>query len=393
MRWIYLAVAFATSPAFAQSLAEAFEAAWQRHPQARAAAMRDAGLAATVEAAASLAPHPAAVSVGKLSDRLGRKHGKDEWEVELAVPMWLPGQRAARRGLAEDERQLAAAQLAAARLELAGQLREAWWQLPAARAVEDLAARRLDTARGLEADVARRHRAGDLAQVDANLARDERLAAEAALAEAALARGEAEQALLRLTGRTPPAAPGEEGEAPAPATHPRLQLGLAAREAARSRLRLAEASRREAPEVSLRLVRERGEAAEAYANSVGVRLRIPFASDARSRAADSGARAELEASDAELLLARELIERALAQDAARLDAARAAQVRAAERRRLMADNLRLAERAFELGELDLTQLLRVRERAFEAELALRLAGNGVAAARSRLNQSLGAMPR
>jgi len=54
--------------------------------------------------------------------------------------------------------------------------------------------------------------------------------------------------------------------------------------------------------------------------------------------------------------------------------------------------LRLAEKAFSLGESDLTTLLRVRAGAFEAEAFLNRQQVARAAAQSRLKQVLGVLP-
>jgi cobalt-zinc-cadmium efflux system outer membrane protein len=79
---------------------------------------------------------------------------------------------------------------------------------------------------------------------------------------------------------------------------------------------------------------------------------------------------------------------------ARADLAAAERQRAMarERQALAADNLGLAERAFALGESDLTTLLRIRATAFEAEAFLDRQRVAQAAAQSRLNQVMGVLP-
>ena len=65
---------------------------------------------------------------------------------------------------------------------------------------------------------------------------------------------------------------------------------------------------------------------------------------------------------------------------------------AQERRQLSAENLRLSEKAFSLGESDLATLLRIRAAAFDAEAFLDRQRVARAAAISRLNQALGVLP-
>jgi outer membrane protein TolC len=285
------------------------------------------------------------------------------------------------------------------RLELAGEVREAWWNVAAARNALDLAGRRLTTARALEADVLRRFRAGDLSRIDANLAQGERLAAEAETSEAEIALQAAEQAWRKLTGMAAPTSFDEETPAISANTrrepaedHPRLAALSAAARTTQARLKVVETTRREAPELALRLVRERGDAAEAYGNALGVQFKLPFSSGPQVRADHAAVRAELAEADGELALARQQLR--LDAEKARLDIAAAERqlVMARERRALATDNLHLAEKSFSLGESDLTTLLRIRASAFEAEVAQNSQKVAYAAALSRLNQAMGVLP-
>lgn len=160
---------FAVLPAGAQTLADALESALARHPVAMSAVPRAEAADALVEAAASLTPRPLSASLATLNDRLGADRGRQEWELEIAAPLWLPRQQAAQKALGASTREEVRASQRALRLQLAGELREAWWAVAAARNGEQLAQRRARTASGLEADVLRRSKAGELARVDANL--------------------------------------------------------------------------------------------------------------------------------------------------------------------------------------------------------------------------------
>jgi len=382
-------------------LARALEQAWRLHPQAAALEAREAEARAAQEIAAGLTPEPGSVSIGSRNDRINRNLGQQEYEVELAAPLWLPGQRAAREAEAASRVDEASAKRAALRSELAGDLREAWWSLAAARNARALATRRLDTARALEADVRRRYKVGELSRIDANLAQSEVHAAGAELIEAEATLLQAEHALRTLTGtaaqadmaeevpttqRTPNAALGT------PELHPLLAAAAAAARSARAKVTVADQSRRAAPELALRVVRERGDFAEPYANSVGIRLKIPFSSGAQVRRETSAAQAEADQADAEMLrtqtrvqLEAERAERALA-SAERQFAMASARIA------LSAENLRLSEKAFSLGESDLATLLRIRAAAFDADAFHDRQRVARASAISRLNQALGVLP-
>ena len=382
-------------PAHAETLAAAVEQAWLRHPQAAAIVAREAEARARAEVAAGTTPGPASMSLSSLNDRLNRNHGKQEWEVELATPLWLPGQKAARAAEAESAVGEVAARRASLRLQIAGEVREAWWAVAGARNARELAGRRSATAGALEADVLRRFKAGDLARVDANLVQNERLAAEAELLEAEGALRQAEQGYRGLTGDAAPAAMVAEN-APAlgdsKGDHPQLVALAAAAQLAHARLKLAQETRRDAPELALRMVRERGEFGEPYANTVGVKLTIPFSSGARVRQENAAARAEASQADAELALARQKLDLDAQRSRLDFDIALRQLAMAEERRALTADNLRLAEKSFSLGESDLTALLRARGNAFEAEVFSNRQQVARAAAQSRLKQALGVLP-
>ena len=78
-----------------QTLGAALEQAWSRHPQAQVFAAHEAQAQARADLAAALTPTPAKMSLSNASDRLNQATGKDAWELEVAMPVWLPGQRAA----------------------------------------------------------------------------------------------------------------------------------------------------------------------------------------------------------------------------------------------------------------------------------------------------------
>ena len=391
----------ADTPSASTGLARALEQAWRLHPQAAGLDAREAEARAAQEVAAGLTPEPPSLAIGSLNDRYNRNLGRQEWEVELAAPLWLPGQKAAREAEATSRVEEAAAKRAALRWGLAGELREAWWSLAAARNVNALAIRRLATAQALEADVRRRYTVGELSRIDANLAQAEVLAASAEQAETETTLLQAEQALRTLTGTVAPQNVGEEvpttlrrsgGLLSMPDAHPSLVAAAAATRGARARVTVADESRRAAPELALRVVRERSDFAEPYANTVGIRLKIPFSSGPLVRRETSAAKADADQADAEMVRAQTRIQL----EAERADRTLASSERqflmAQERRQLSAENLRLSEKAFSLGESDLATLLRIRAAAFDAEAFLDRQRVARAAAISRLNQALGVLP-
>lgn len=398
---LFVALAVNAAQPAKSALASAVEQAWRLNPQAAGLEAREAEACAAQELAAGLTPEPGSVSIGSLNDRLNRNQGKQEYEVELAVPLWLPGQKSAREAEAASRSDEAAARRAAVRLEISGALREAWWTLAAARNAKALAARRLETARALEADVMRRYQAGELSRIDANLAQNETRIANAEFLDAEAALLQAEQAVQALTGFPAPQQLEEEmpakGDLPddgndLAASHPLLAAAAAAARSARARVRVAEESRRAAPELALRVVRDRGSFNEPFANSIGIKLKIPFSSAAQVRRETSAAQAEAVAAETELQRAIDRLRLDVERARHELQAAERRLAMAQERRQLAAENLRLTEKAFALGESDLATLLRIRAAAFDAEAFLARQRVARAAAISRLNQVMGVLP-
>ncbi|HNI74707.1 MAG TPA: TolC family protein, partial [Accumulibacter sp.] len=279
-------------------LATAVEQAWRLNPQAAGLDAREAEARAAQDVAAGLTPEPGSVSIGSLNDRLNRNQGKQEYDVELAVPLWLPGQRAAREAETASRVEEAVARRAAVRLDVGGELREAWWTLAAARSAKMLAARRLETARALETNVMRRYKVGELSRIDANLAQTETHVANADLIEAEATLLQAEQAVQTLIGSPAPKDLDEESPTMrrliddvgnSAESHPLLAATAASARSARARVQVANESFRAAPELTLRVVRERGDFAESYSNSVGIKLKIPFSSGSQVRRETSAA--------------------------------------------------------------------------------------------------------
>jgi cobalt-zinc-cadmium efflux system outer membrane protein len=139
-------------------------------------------------------------------------------------------------------------------------------------------------------------------------------------------------------------------------------------------------------------LRERSEFNEAYSDSIGIRLKIPFSSGALVRRESSAAQAEADQSDAEMQRLESRVELDAMRARQDLQAAERQYALAEQRRTLSSDSLRLAEKSFALGEADLATLLRIRAAADAADTFLGRQQIARAEAISRLNQTLGVLP-
>ena len=168
-------------PVQAQTLNQALEQAWSRHPGAASAVHARTAAQSQAEMANGLTPGPASLSLSTLDDQLGANRGKREWELEVETPLWLPGQRRAAQAQAQAAQTEFEAQQLALRLQLAGDVRDAWWAVAEARSNLALLSGRIQASLALVQDVERRVRAGDLARLDLNLARIEQLSIQSEL--------------------------------------------------------------------------------------------------------------------------------------------------------------------------------------------------------------------
>lgn len=374
--------------AVAATLREALDAASARAPSLRTVEAGREVVAAERYAADRLFPGTPVLGLGQ---REGQG-GKRETELEIATPLWLPGQRRASVALADARIEDNTAALTARRWALAGELRARVATALAAKADVELARARLENDRQLAEDVARRVKAGDLAHADLLLARSEVLLAETALLDAESLLARAMNDYRVLTGLAALPTDAEEAVGAAPAEHPALAAARSNGDMARAGLELARRNRRDAPELGVQLQRARDASGDDFRNSLRFGLRIPFSGDARNRPLLAAAHGELARTEAERDRAVAELEGEQATARGELANAERGLELAVARRDAAAERLRLMRRGFELGELSLVQLLQARGQASEAEAAARRAGLSRAAARARLNQALGVMP-
>jgi cobalt-zinc-cadmium efflux system outer membrane protein len=385
------------------TLKQAFEAAWERQPEAASQAARREAAEAARRAASSWSAEPAALEVATKTDRLNSNAGSREYEVAVAVPLWLPGERGRTGELAEAERAALEAGLQAARLRVAAAVREAWWAVQRARLEESLARDRLANAQQLAADVAKRVRAGDLARSDQFQADSAVAQAEATLAEAAAVRQTATLALRGVVGAQPVA--GEPGVAqpeampdvPAgprelDARHPEMAALSARAAVSRKAAELAAVQKRANPELMVGTTRERGSFGDAYQQSITVGIRIPFGAGSRGESKAASARADALEAQGQLTLDQARLFNDIEAAQARVASSRA-QLEATEKHARLAKEVRgFFEKSFRLGESDLPTRLRVELEALEADRQAARVRIDAAAAVSALRQALGLLP-
>lgn len=383
-----------TQPVEAASLRAALDQAWEKSPQAQTLEAKRAESNAQGVAANSLLAGAPAVILGHRNDQLSNNAGVREWEAGMALPLWLPGQRDARQRQAKAGRGGLEADILALRLRLAGELREAIWQVRQVEAQIRLDEARAQTAKKLAEDVAKRVRAGELAKTDLNLAQNEWRTAQAAILQNRNRLLQAQQAYATLTSTT--VLPDDSAESaqskPLSDDHPLMEEARLAIEVAQAQVRVVSQSRRDNPELELSTRRERGSLNDPYASTVALALRLPLATNARNLPLTSAAQTALTRAQSEYTRARLTLEYQLQQAVQALQAADQLLDLARQQRAAAWENLDLIQKSFSLGESDLFTLLRARTAAFEAEQAHNQQEIAQALSRARLNQAQGVLP-
>ena len=375
-------------------LSEVLEKAYARAPMQAALYSRDAMVSARNLTANAMLPSTPAVSLTHQNDAVGSGRGERDWQAELELPIWLPKQRDNRLKVAEASQSTASASRQSLKLQVAGQLREALWNIAFADNNLSLANNKLQLANKLRSDVDKRYQAGELAKTDAMLAEQETLRAEKEKLRAEAELMHARHRYYLLTGlRELPVSYEEkqsslEDYSQSPIwLETQSKVGLAETER-----NLAQIESHENLQVLLNVRSTKGAFDNAANDSVGVKLRIPFGGEAK--AAPLRAAAEIGVGNA--LSEREAmkyeLETAMHEAEHNLSVSRAELVLAGKQYAIAKESLRLAQKAFQLGETDLVSLLRVQAQTFEAERAFSTRQVQVQWDVARYNQTVGVLP-
>ncbi len=393
---VLLATLTAASAHAEITLRDAVDHANARNPESRGLEARMDEARAREFAASSLTPAPPALILGARRDNtfVDPSRGTREYEAEIEVPFWLPGQKAAAGDSARAQERSFRFGAEVARWSMAGLVREQVWVAAMEAAEVTVARRRVDTALAIEADVAKRLKGGEVARGDLLQAQGESLAARGALADAELRHRQSLTVWSALTGLD--GIPDRYEETPATTDgvdrHPRLVAVRAAVAAARAEIRVADAFRRDAPSVSLQNRADRDVITGESLNTLRLNLRIPFATEARNRPRIAGAQALLTQAMVFEQRERAFVIADLAAARFALETARAQVDLARARDTTNRDALRLARRGFSLGETPFVVVLLALTRAVESDLASTRADIGLKRAVARFNQAAGVLP-
>lgn len=378
-------------PVSAASLKDVLDHAWSNQAQTA----RNAQYDAQASASHALFPEPPTLSVSGRSDQIDTNNGLREWEAEISQPIWLVGQRERAQAVAQSERDAGLQRFTFERLQLAGELREAWWEVRLAEAEQSEAERKLKEASQLEDDVLRRFKAGDLAPLDLNQVRSSLGMAKVDVLRAQTATTRATQQYRALSKEAPLPDQSETlatSDTDMLSRHPALTNLGAATSAAQAKLRQASGDTRNTPEIGLTLTRERSNTTEPYQNLAKVTLKIPFGSESRNQPRITAANADW--IEAQLLTERtqRKLDATIAAGKVELDQSQQTVLVFQERLQLVEQSFAWVEKSFRAGQLDLPARLKAEADLASARLSFTRAKLEAARAISRYNQAVGVLP-
>lgn len=374
------------------SLHDLTEQVYQRMPGKLGEAKFEQLQRANDNVSTALFAEPATASLNHFNDAVGSGNGFQEWEGSIDMPLWLPGQKLAQQALSSKIIAELPAYQTDLKLQASGEVRERIWQVKLAEAELAQATLIWTTAKQLEKDVKARVEAGDLPTTEALLATSNTLEAESQRVQAQASLSQQLNAYRLITGNESlPKVVSETitEQTELTASHPALALQDQVISRLQAEMGVAHYSAASNPNLSVGVRRERGDDTESFNHSLGLGISIALDDKRYSQLAIAEASAVL----AEAQVARQQLEKQLQQQVlankANLAASQAQLALATEQDKTTQQYYQLQKRAFELGELNLVDLLRSQALANESRGRKQQLEVLIKQQTATLNQSLG----
>jgi len=303
------------------------------------------------------------------TDRWGSDDNLLEYEAGITLPLWGWGGRSAVRDFGEALAGESAHAEEALRWQVTGFVRETLWNVALAGNDRALAAEALGTAERLLRLVERRHELGDVALSDVLLARSSYLGFQAELIAADAALLDAERVYRAVTGldRRPAFAPEALSDVDEiEPEHPALAFANAAVARAEANVEVVEQTVNTGSSVMIGTRHERPAFGTELDDSIGITLNIPFGGGAHRNTQVSDAARDASAARADRNRQIRALTLALHEAAHGLSVVYENIATAAERLDLARRHEAMGEMAYEKGEIELMDLLRMQATTIEA---------------------------
>ena len=317
----------------------------------------------------SFLPGSPAISAGHQNDIVGSNRNLNQWEIGIELPIWMPGQRAARESTLNALTNELVSNRNNLSLEIAGQVRDAIWNISMVTVDVDLAEAQYKNALDLQHDVEKRWKAGELARTDFMLSQNGALLAKAVYIKTQAEVKHAEHRYWMLTGlKELPEYFDEKlnSKNVIDENHPLLSEAVAKIEMANKQRALIAIESRENPQIMLNVRHERGAFDSLYNDSVGVLIRVPIDSKVRSAPMLASADMAIAQASSEREQRQRMLESSFHEAEHNLETIREEIAILEEQNQISQASLQLSKKSFNLGETDLINLLRSQANAYES---------------------------
>lgn len=352
------------------SLKQVVDATFDKYPQGSViGAMQEEAQALTRRSESLIAGYPM-LYLQYIDDRVMSDRGVVQIQTGYQIPFWMWNQRAASSKLAEEAERGAQLFANALKHEVAGLVRESLWNLVLMENRQGLARQVYEVSQQFFATVKRRVELGDLARSDELMAESDLLDKKSQLTLAEAEVMHARRAYMNLTRLDKAPKLFEEtlsSVADIHEQHPAMAAANALVERAQAEVEFTRLSKQgNQPSVLIGTQHERAYRNEGFNSETNLVLQVPIGGDAWNGPYVSQANIALtqKISDRESLIRK--LERALHEARHNLDVDRATLDIANQRKTIAETHLRMSRLAFEAGEIQLIDFLKIQATAQSA---------------------------
>lgn len=306
------------------------------------------------------------ISINHQNDRFGSNQGLREWESSIDMPMWMPGQKSASRQKARMSEQEAIAYRKLVFLNVTGEVRELLWEIKLAKASLNHARNNLKLSENLARDISKRIEAGNLPRQNSLLSQKEIMGRKMELVTVEAEYIHAAREYESITGLSEmPAIFDEVINHETDAENvPIIELYDARVDYLGADYRENRSRWSSAPKLSVGIKRETGSFLDQNIDSFGIGISIPLGAGVHMTSKRSEAALAL----AEMERERELIKRQyglqLHEAEHEIEVCEVQKPLSEAHFNMAKENLRLSQKAFDLGQTDLFDLLKIQEQYF-----------------------------
>lgn len=308
------------------------------------------------------------ISIQHQNDSLRSDQGLREWQTSIDMPLWLPGQKSAAKNKARMAINETTAYEKLVILEVTGQVREILWELKLGKAALDQALKNLELSQALNKDINKKIAAGNLARRDAFLSQQDVMTRKMELISATGDYIHVAREYSSVTGLDQRPENIEEvivsdvdGE-----NAPMVELANAQVDYQEAEYREVKNSWSSAPKFSMGLKRERGKLLGRNIDSVGFGLTLPLGAGVHMTSKRAASALELASAERNLQLVQRQHRLHLHEAVHELEICQVQLPLSQSHYQLASENLRLSQKAFDMGQSDLLDLIKIQEQFFQS---------------------------